>query len=160
MRVCVVVSLLLHCTTHNSLHCTYLYHTQCTPLHFTGVQSGEGRLDGTEHARYNADARPCWTPSARQARCVCVCVYMCVCVYVCVFLFTQCTVPLCVNIHKSIHTHTHTHAHAGEGIIITTQKEVNYYLSLLNEQLPVESQFLRKLPDSLNAEIVLGSGTV
>jgi pre-mRNA-splicing helicase BRR2 len=87
-------------------------------------------------------------------------VCVCVCVYVCVFLFTQCTVPLCVNIHKSIHTHTHTHAHAGEGIIITTQKEVNYYLSLLNEQLPVESQFLRKLPDSLNAEIVLGSGTV
>lgn len=45
----------------------------------------------------------------------------------------------------------------GEGIIITTQSEVQYYLSLLNQQLPIESQFMRKLADNLNAEIVLGT---
>eukprot|EP00823_Brevimastigomonas_motovehiculus_P004473 TRINITY_DN2963_c0_g1_i1.p1 TRINITY_DN2963_c0_g1~~TRINITY_DN2963_c0_g1_i1.p1 ORF type:complete len:2225 (-),score=605.06 TRINITY_DN2963_c0_g1_i1:245-6919(-) len=45
----------------------------------------------------------------------------------------------------------------GEGIIITGQKEIQYYLSLLNEQLPVESQYMSKLADNLNAEIVLGS---
>lgn len=45
----------------------------------------------------------------------------------------------------------------GEGVIVTSFKHLNFYLSLLNEQLPVESQFIRKLPDNLNAEIVLGS---
>lgn len=45
----------------------------------------------------------------------------------------------------------------GEGIIITTQSEVQYYLSLLNQQLPIESQFIRKLADNLNAELVLGT---
>jgi pre-mRNA-splicing helicase BRR2 len=45
----------------------------------------------------------------------------------------------------------------GEGIIITQHSELHYYLSLLNEQLPIESQFVKKLPDVLNAEIVLGS---
>jgi len=45
----------------------------------------------------------------------------------------------------------------GEGIIITSHKELHYYLSLLNEQLPVESQYVHKLADNLNAEIVLGS---
>lgn len=45
----------------------------------------------------------------------------------------------------------------GEGIIITTQTEVQYYLSLLNQQLPIESQFFSKLADNLNAEIVLGN---
>ena len=45
----------------------------------------------------------------------------------------------------------------GEGIIITTQTEVQYYLSLMNQQLPIESQFISKLADNLNAEIVLGS---
>jgi pre-mRNA-splicing helicase BRR2 len=45
----------------------------------------------------------------------------------------------------------------GEGIIITTQKELPYYLSLLNEQLPIESQFVSTLADNLNAEIVMGS---
>ena len=46
---------------------------------------------------------------------------------------------------------------SGEGIIITTQNEVQYYLSLLNQQLPIESQLISRLPDMLNAEIVLGS---
>ncbi|RPA76659.1 pre-mRNA splicing factor [Ascobolus immersus RN42] len=45
----------------------------------------------------------------------------------------------------------------GEGIIITTATEMQYYLSLLNQQLPIESQFMRKLVDNLNAEIVLGT---
>ncbi|KAK3330391.1 Sec63 Brl domain-containing protein [Apodospora peruviana] len=45
----------------------------------------------------------------------------------------------------------------GEGIIITTQGEMPYYLSLLNQQLPIESQFASKLIDNLNAEIVLGN---
>lgn len=45
----------------------------------------------------------------------------------------------------------------GEGIIITSQNEMQYYLSLLNQQLPIESQFVSKLADNLNAEIVLGN---
>ena len=45
----------------------------------------------------------------------------------------------------------------GEGIIITTQNEMQYYLSLMNQQLPIESQFISKLADNLNAEIVLGN---
>lgn len=45
----------------------------------------------------------------------------------------------------------------GEGIIITTQTEMQYYLSLLNQQLPIESQLLSRLADNLNAEIVLGN---
>jgi pre-mRNA-splicing helicase BRR2 len=45
----------------------------------------------------------------------------------------------------------------GEGIIITSQSEMQYYLSLLNQQLPIESQFVSRLADNLNAEIVLGN---
>ncbi|OJD26802.1 hypothetical protein ACJ73_01804 [Blastomyces percursus] len=45
----------------------------------------------------------------------------------------------------------------GEGIIITSQTEMQYYLSLLNQQLPIESQLMSKLADNLNAEIVLGN---
>ena len=45
----------------------------------------------------------------------------------------------------------------GEGIIITTRDEMQYYLSLLNQQLPIESQFISKLCDNLNAEVVLGN---
>ncbi|CAH0730140.1 unnamed protein product, partial [Brenthis ino] len=45
----------------------------------------------------------------------------------------------------------------GEGILITNHSELQYYLSLLNQQLPIESQLISKLPDTLNAEIVLGS---
>ncbi|KAI1345118.1 Sec63 Brl domain-containing protein [Xylariaceae sp. FL0016] len=45
----------------------------------------------------------------------------------------------------------------GEGIIITSQNEMQYYLSLLNQQLPIESQFASKLVDNLNAEVVLGN---
>ncbi|CAL1708451.1 unnamed protein product [Somion occarium] len=45
----------------------------------------------------------------------------------------------------------------GEGIIITNHSELQYYLSLMNQQLPIESQFVAKLSDNLNAEIVLGT---
>eukprot|EP00057_Strongylocentrotus_purpuratus_P018687 XP_011673161.1 PREDICTED: U5 small nuclear ribonucleoprotein 200 kDa helicase [Strongylocentrotus purpuratus] len=45
----------------------------------------------------------------------------------------------------------------GEGILITSHSELQYYLSLQNQQLPVESQFISKLADNLNAEVVLGN---
>ncbi|KAG8933497.1 DEIH-box ATPase [Tulasnella sp. 417] len=45
----------------------------------------------------------------------------------------------------------------GEGIIITNHSELQYYLSLMNQQLPIESQFVSKLADNLNAEVVLGT---
>lgn len=45
----------------------------------------------------------------------------------------------------------------GEGIIITQHSQLTYYLSLMNQQLPVESQLLSRLADNLNAEIVSGS---
>ncbi|UPQ98040.1 pre-mRNA splicing helicase BRR2 [Chloropicon primus] len=44
----------------------------------------------------------------------------------------------------------------GVGIIITSYNELQYYLSLFNQQLPIESQFVKQLADSLNAEIVSG----
>jgi pre-mRNA-splicing helicase BRR2 len=45
----------------------------------------------------------------------------------------------------------------GEGILITSHPELQYYLSLLNQQLPIESQFMKRLADNLNAEVVLGT---
>ncbi len=45
----------------------------------------------------------------------------------------------------------------GNGIIIMTHSELQYYLSLLNQQLPIESQYIAKLADNLNAEVVLGT---
>lgn len=45
----------------------------------------------------------------------------------------------------------------GEGIIITQHAQLTYYLSLMNQQLPVESQLMARLADNLNAEIVLGT---
>jgi len=45
----------------------------------------------------------------------------------------------------------------GEGIIITNHSELQYYLSLLNQQLPIESQFVSRLADNLNAEVVSGN---
>ncbi|KAJ8559466.1 hypothetical protein K7X08_003524 [Anisodus acutangulus] len=44
-----------------------------------------------------------------------------------------------------------------KGIILTGHSELQYYLSLMNQQLPIESQFISKLADQLNAEIVLGT---
>ena len=45
----------------------------------------------------------------------------------------------------------------GEGIILTQHSQLQYYLSLTNLQLPVESQMIKSLSDHLNAEVVLGS---
>jgi len=45
----------------------------------------------------------------------------------------------------------------GEGIIMTAHSELQYYLSLTNLQLPVESQLVKTLPNHLNAEVVLGA---
>lgn len=45
----------------------------------------------------------------------------------------------------------------GEGIIVTGHGELQFYLSLLNQQLPIESQMVGKLPDNLNAEVCLGT---
>lgn len=45
----------------------------------------------------------------------------------------------------------------GEGIILTDHSELQYYLSLMNQQLPIESHLISRLPDILNAEVVLGS---
>lgn len=45
----------------------------------------------------------------------------------------------------------------GVGVVITTHNELQYYISLMNQQLPIESQLVKKLADNLNAEIVLGT---
>ena len=45
----------------------------------------------------------------------------------------------------------------GEGIIITSYNELKFYLSLINNNLPIESQLISSLPDCLNAEIVSGN---
>ncbi|CDP15558.1 unnamed protein product [Coffea canephora] len=49
------------------------------------------------------------------------------------------------------------HDSYGEGVIITGNSDLPYYLSVMNQQLPIESHFVSKLADRLNAEIVLGS---
>lgn len=48
---------------------------------------------------------------------------------------------------------------SGEAMIITTNDKLPHYLSLLTHQLPIESQFISRLADHLNAEIVLGTVT-
>eukprot|EP00747_Dinoflagellata_sp_TGD_P161473 gnl/TRDRNA2_/TRDRNA2_178087_c2_seq1.p1 gnl/TRDRNA2_/TRDRNA2_178087_c2~~gnl/TRDRNA2_/TRDRNA2_178087_c2_seq1.p1 ORF type:complete len:2167 (-),score=-96.49 gnl/TRDRNA2_/TRDRNA2_178087_c2_seq1:381-6881(-) len=45
----------------------------------------------------------------------------------------------------------------GEGIIITGHTELQFYLSLLNQQLPIESHYLNNLPDCLIPEVVLNN---
>ncbi|KAG5352316.1 hypothetical protein C0989_002851 [Termitomyces sp. Mn162] len=45
----------------------------------------------------------------------------------------------------------------GEGVIITSYEEVQFYLSLGNCQLPIESQLIGRVGDMLNAEIVAGT---
>lgn len=45
----------------------------------------------------------------------------------------------------------------GEGIVITNQTDVQYFLAILNQQLPIESQFVSMVVDALNAEVVSGS---
>lgn len=46
---------------------------------------------------------------------------------------------------------------SGEGIIITQHSKLQYFVSLMNQQLAIESQYIKALPNALNAEIVLGS---
>ena len=45
----------------------------------------------------------------------------------------------------------------GDGIIITNQTDIQYYLAVLNQQLPIESQLVSKVVDNLNAEVVAGN---
>ncbi|KAH0476631.1 MAG: uncharacterized protein KVP18_003020 [Porospora cf. gigantea A] len=45
----------------------------------------------------------------------------------------------------------------GHGVIITMIDELQYYMSLNNQQLPIESQMMSLLPDVINAEVVSGS---
>ena len=46
---------------------------------------------------------------------------------------------------------------SGHGIVITNKSELQYYLSLNNMQLPIESQLLSVLADMVNAELALGT---
>ena len=46
----------------------------------------------------------------------------------------------------------------GHAVLITQHKSLNNYLALIGHQAPIESRFIKYLPDHLNAEIV--SGTV
>lgn len=45
----------------------------------------------------------------------------------------------------------------GEGIVITQHSELQFYLSLLTTQLPIESQMVGHLLEHVNAELVTGS---
>lgn len=47
----------------------------------------------------------------------------------------------------------------GEGIIMTDINELQYYVSVLNHQMPIESHMLRDVASHLNAEISLGTIT-
>ncbi|KPA76217.1 putative ATP-dependent RNA helicase [Leptomonas pyrrhocoris] len=44
----------------------------------------------------------------------------------------------------------------GRATIITSPDDLHYYLSVLNQQLPIESQMMKRVVDMLNAEITLG----
>lgn len=46
---------------------------------------------------------------------------------------------------------------SGEGIIISDEKEVQHFLRLLANALPIESQLLKKVCDHLNAEVNAGT---
>ena len=41
--------------------------------------------------------------------------------------------------------------------LLQAHSELQFYLSLFNAQLPIESQYVGTIPDNLNAEIVLGT---
>ncbi|XP_078037665.1 activating signal cointegrator 1 complex subunit obelus [Augochlora pura] len=45
----------------------------------------------------------------------------------------------------------------GHATIITTHNKLYHYLSLLTNQIPIESNFIKHLEDNLNAEIALGT---
>lgn len=46
---------------------------------------------------------------------------------------------------------------SGEGVVITAHDELQYYMAVLNQQLPIESQLMSRLPDSVNAEVANGA---
>ncbi|RYY32345.1 hypothetical protein EON62_05465, partial [archaeon] len=48
---------------------------------------------------------------------------------------------------------------SGEGIILTSHDKLQHYLQMLTQSLPIESSFIKALPDHLNAEIVSGTVT-
>lgn len=45
----------------------------------------------------------------------------------------------------------------GEGIVITQQSQVKFYMSLMTEQLPVESRLIGRLAECINSECVIGN---
>ena len=47
----------------------------------------------------------------------------------------------------------------GEGIIITQHAKLAHYLQMLTSSIPIESQFVSRLCDHMNAEIALGTVT-
>lgn len=46
---------------------------------------------------------------------------------------------------------------SGHAVIITSHNKLSHYLSLLTNQIPIESSFITYLADNLNAEIALGT---
>uniref|UniRef100_A0A8D8Y8W6 U5 small nuclear ribonucleoprotein 200 kDa helicase n=1 Tax=Cacopsylla melanoneura TaxID=428564 RepID=A0A8D8Y8W6_9HEMI len=46
---------------------------------------------------------------------------------------------------------------SGHATIITPHEKLNHYLSLLTNQIPIESNFIANLADNLNAEVALGT---
>ncbi|KAF5297298.1 hypothetical protein FQA39_LY12137 [Lamprigera yunnana] len=46
---------------------------------------------------------------------------------------------------------------SGQGIIMTNNEKIDFYLSSLTNQLPIESNLMKAMADNLNAEIVLGT---
>ncbi|XP_071560788.1 activating signal cointegrator 1 complex subunit 3 [Temnothorax nylanderi] len=46
---------------------------------------------------------------------------------------------------------------SGHAVIITSHNKLSHYLSLLTNQIPIESSFVTYLADNLNAEIALGT---
>ncbi|XP_066593278.1 activating signal cointegrator 1 complex subunit 3 isoform X2 [Prorops nasuta] len=46
---------------------------------------------------------------------------------------------------------------SGHAVIITSHNKLSHYLSLLTNQIPIESSFINYLADNLNAEIALGT---
>jgi replicative superfamily II helicase len=44
----------------------------------------------------------------------------------------------------------------GHGVILTTIEKMTHYARLMNHKLPIESQFLAKIEDHLNAEVAGG----
>ena len=80
----------------------------------------------------------------------------------CKFLFVlrpSCGALTCQRILSSLRAPRFTilKRAVGEGIIITKHAELQYYLSLMNQQLHIESRFVSRLADNLNAKIVLGT---